>query len=247
MVGVVISDDELSSRGIDTLLACWEENARGAREAGVLRLAGVAVAVFPAEPERAFYNNAVLEMGLTAPQRSVALDAMEATYAATSIGDFAAWVHESDDNMSRDLVARGYTLNESTRAMGMALDDLSVERPTIDIGPSSWSEYLQILDVPGLHSQGTPDAYHLLTARLDGEGVATAMAFDFDHDCGIFNVSTLEHARRRGLGTAVTALHLHHALERGCLTASLQSTQMAEQVYRSLGFRDLERLLEYVR
>ncbi|MGZ6708770.1 MAG: GNAT family N-acetyltransferase, partial [Solirubrobacteraceae bacterium] len=82
--------------------------------------------------------------------------------------------------------------------------------------------------------------------RLDGGSVATAMAFDHGGDCGIYNVTTLEHARRRGLGTALTALHLHDALARGCRTASLQSTEMAERAYAAVGFRDLGRILEYV-
>lgn len=63
---------------------------------------------------------------------------------------------------------------------------------------------------------------------------------------GIYNVGTLEHARRRGLGTALTAAQVHDAHARGCRTASLQSTPMAERVYASVGFRDLGRILEYV-
>ena len=59
-------------------------------------------------------------------------------------------------------------------------------------------------------------------------------------------MSTLEPARRRGLGTALTARHVHDAAERGCATASLQSTAMAERVYAAVGFRDLGRILEYV-
>ena len=242
----MMTDDELYRRGIHTLLDCWEENARGALGAGLLRLRGVAVAVFPSQPERSFFNNAMLDLGLDALTRAAALDAMEAAYARTGIVNFAAWVHESDEDMIRDLVARGYSLNESTRAMGMTLDGLKVDRPAIDIAPPSWSEYLQIIDVPGLFSQADPDSFHILTARLDGESAATAMAFDGGDDCGIFNVSTLEPARRRGLGTALTALHLHHAIDRGCRTASLQSTEMAEGVYASIGFRDLGQILEYV-
>jgi predicted GNAT family acetyltransferase len=72
------------------------------------------------------------------------------------------------------------------------------------------------------------------------------MAFDYNGDCGIYNVGTLAHARRRGLGTARTALHVHDALARGCQTASLQSTEMAGGVYAAVGFRDLGRILEYV-
>jgi len=44
----------------------------------------------------------------------------------------------------------------------------------------------------------------------------------------------------------VTALLVHDAAARGCRTASLQSTAMAERVYAAVGFRDLGRILEYV-
>ena len=71
------------------------------------------------------------------------------------------------------------------------------------------------------------------------------MAFDLDGDCGIYNVGTLEHARRHGLGTALTLAHLYDAVDRGCVTASLQSTPMAERVYAAAGLRDLGRILEY--
>jgi len=61
----------------------------------------------------------------------------------------------------------------------------------------------------------------------------------------VFNVGTLEPMRRRGLGTALTARLLRDAIDRGCETASVQSTPMAEGVYAAVGFRDLGRILEY--
>jgi hypothetical protein len=73
------------------------------------------------------------------------------------------------------------------------------------------------------------------------------MAFDFAGDCGIYNVGTVGRARRRGLGTALTLVHLHDALARGCPTASLRSTPMAERTVAAAGFRDLGRILEHVR
>jgi ribosomal protein S18 acetylase RimI-like enzyme len=75
--------------------------------------------------------------------------------------------------------------------------------------------------------------------------VASALAYYFGTDCGIYNVGTAERARRYGLGTALTAVQLYDARERGCVTASLQSTPMAERVYAAVGFRDLGRILEY--
>jgi GNAT superfamily N-acetyltransferase len=172
---------------------------------------------------------------------------MEAAYAAAGVTRFAAWVHEHDQGMRGDLQRRGYTLEESTRAMGMTLDDVRLPRPEIELGPPDWLEYLRIVGVPPDFLSGAdPAAYHILVARLGGENVAAAMAFDFGGDCGIYNVETLEGARRRGLGTALTALHVYDALARGCRTATLQSTQMAEGVYAAVGFRDLGRILEYV-
>jgi ribosomal protein S18 acetylase RimI-like enzyme len=98
----------------------------------------------------------------------------------------------------------------------------------------------------GLLAGTDASAFHVLLARIGGEIAASAISLDVDGDCGIYNVATIEHARRRGLGTALTALHLHQARRRGCQTATLQSTEMAERLYASVGFRDLGLILEYV-
>jgi predicted GNAT family acetyltransferase len=241
----VYTDDELYLRGAETMVASWEAIARGSRGARVVRAAGVAAAVFPSEPERTVYNNALLDRGAPAD----ALDATEAAYASAGVERFAAWVHESDEAMRAAVAARGYVLQESTRAMGMQLRDIRVAPPDLDLAPPDWSEYvlhLEHLGVPeGLLRYVDPGDFRLLLARRDGELVATALAFDRDGDRGIFNVSTLEHARRRGLGTALTALLAHEAAARGSVTASLQATEMAERVYAAVGFRDLGRFLEY--
>ena len=242
-----ITDSDLYARGAATLLASWEEYARGSSGAALLHLNGVAAAVFPDEPERGVYNNALLDRDLGAAERATAVEAMEAAYSSAGIERYAAWVHDSDEAMRGELIARGYTLDEATRAMGMPLDDIALPRPEVDLGPPDWFEYLRIVGVPaGFLSGADPTAFHILVARLGGENVATAMAFDHNGDCGVFNVGTLEAARRHGLGTALTARHVHDAAARGCSTASLQSTEMAERMYAAVGFRDLGRILQYV-
>jgi len=182
----VLTDADLYLRGAETLLGSWEAYARGATGASVQRFPGVAAAAFPNEPESAVYNNALLERDLAAAERADALEAMEAAYAAAGVTRFAAWVHERDLAMRADLERRGYTVEESTRAMGMALDDVRLPRPQIELGPPDWLEYLRILGVPpGLLSKADHAAFHVLVARLDGENVAAAMAFDLAGDCGI--------------------------------------------------------------
>ena len=241
-------DADLYDRGTGTLLASWEAYATGATGAAVRRLPGVAAAVFPEGPERAIYNNALLERDLEAAARAEAIAAMEDAYESAGVTRFAAWVHESDEAMSSALERRGYELDEATRAMAMTLDYIRAPRPKLELAPADWSEHLRLAGAPaGLLSGIETAAFHILIARDLGENVATGIAFDLGTDCGIYNVETLAAVRRRGLGSAVTAMLLHDARARGCETASLQSTAMAERLYGSVGFRDVGRILEYVR
>src|SRR6478672_5859606 len=118
----VTNDNDLYARGAATLLASWAQYARGAVAASLQRLDGVAAAVFPTGPERAIYNNALLERDLGAAERAGAVDAMAAAYRAAGVERYAAWVHESDEGMRAELSGRGYAVEESTRAMAMSLD-----------------------------------------------------------------------------------------------------------------------------
>jgi GNAT superfamily N-acetyltransferase len=246
----VTTDDDLYARGAATLVASWAQYARGAAGAAVQRLDGVAAAVFPAGPERAIYNNALLDRDLGPAERAVAVDAMAAAYRSAGVERYAAWAHESDEGMRAELSGRGYAVEEATRAMAISLDGVTPGRPELELRPLDWPAYVRYLEaagVPaGLLSGADPRAFHTLVARRRGENVATAIAFDHDGDCGIYNMSTVQSARRQGLGTALTARHVHDAAARGCSTASLQSTPMAERVYAAVGFRDLGRILEFV-
>ncbi len=238
---------QLYERGAATLVASWAEYARGATAADVRRVPGAHVAVFTQEPESLVYNNALLDHGLDADARAVAVAAMEEAYVESGVDRYAAWVHEGDASMRADLEARGYAVTESTRAMGMALSDLDVRRPDLDLVPADWRDYVAMIGLgEDFQRHADPASYVVRMALLDGEPAAVAMAYDHDGDRGIYSVSTLEHARRRGLGTALTALLLHEAREAGCTTSSLQSTPIAERVYASVGFRDLGRYLEHV-
>jgi ribosomal protein S18 acetylase RimI-like enzyme len=245
---VTATRHDLYARGEATLLAAWQAYADGSEGAAIVRAPGVAAAVFPTAPERAVYNNALLERGLDPDARVATVDAMEDAYASSGVDRFAAWVHEMDEAMAEELTARGYRLEEVTRAMGMNLQDIAVPRPEIDLALPDWSEHLRLVGVPeGFLATADPSRFHVLIARLGGANVATAMAHENDGDCGLYNVGTLEQARRRGIGTALSALHLHDAKSRGCTSATLQSTEMAERVYGALGFQDLGRILEYVK
>ena len=244
------TDSDLYRRGHATLLASWDEYTRGSAGAELHRLEGVAAAAFPNEPERSIYNNAVFDLGLGADERRTAIDAMESVYGEARIPRYAAWAHDSDSPLRAELAARGYGLEEATGVMGISLDETQYGASEIECGLLDWPRYLQYLRSEGLPEgllRGTdPNAFRALGVRVDGQDVATALAFDHDGDCGVFNMGTLQPFRRRGFATALLARHLQDAGERGCTTASLQSTPVAEGVYRAAGFRDLGRFLEYV-
>lgn len=240
------TETELYRRGRATLVASWTLYARACEAATVRRLPGVDVAVFPRDPERAVYNNALLRRDAPPAAVREALDGLEAAYEAAGVRRFAAWVHDGDEAARVALLARGYTLDTTTRAMGMPLRDLPVPDPDIEVAPGDWREYLAMAGLPPDFLR-TADhaALHPLVARDGGGIVAAALAYDHEGDCGIYNVATVVRARRRGFATAVTAAQLHLARDRGCETASLQSTHMAERLYAALGFRDLGSFLEY--
>lgn len=238
---------DLCERGMETLLASWAVYARGSGDAALARGAGVAAAVFPNGPERAFYNNALLGCGLGSWQRAEALDTLESAYASAGVTRFAVWAHEHEAAMREDLEARGYTLDSSTRAMGSALHEVRGPRPEIELGPADWRTHLDIVGPPAGVLRGVDrSTFRVLVACLDGEPASSAIAFDHGEDCGVYNVSTVAHARGRGLASALTALHLHDALARGRRTVSLQATAPAERAYAAVGFRRLGRILEYV-
>ncbi len=175
---------------------------------------------------------------------------MQGAYAAAGVEHHTAWVHESEAAMVAELSSKGYAIAESTRAMAMSLSELPmIHAEAAEIGSAKWATYLEYLRRFGLSETllagVDPNAFHVLAARLNGTVVATGLGFDHKGDCGIFNISTLAPARRRGIATALTAQHLQEAAKRGCETATLQSTPMAERVYGILGFRDLGRYLEF--
>jgi ribosomal protein S18 acetylase RimI-like enzyme len=235
-----MTSDELDRRGTATLLACWEAYAAMTDAASLHRLPGVVIAHFPNEPESAVFNNAIVGRGVDA----AGLDAIEETYGDLN---YAVWVDETDRAMQRELERRGYVFQSAECSMGMTLDEIRVPLPDLAVGPPDWGEHARVVGMgPDFLEGADLETFHVLLAVLGGENVATTMAFDLDGDAGIYNVGTLEYARRRGLATALTALTLHAARTRGCSTASLQATSEAERIYAAAGFRELARNFEYV-
>jgi len=71
---------------------------------------------------------------------------------------------------------------------------------------------------------------------LDGVPVATSALCLGPKLGGVYHVATLPPARGRGVGAAITAAPMRDAKAAGRKTATLQASEMAIGVYRSLGF-----------
>jgi ribosomal protein S18 acetylase RimI-like enzyme len=235
----------LFERSVATLVQSWRYLASGSPGAEAIEADGAAIAAFVHEPDREFLNNSLLPGD--GPGFEAALRSVERVYAERGIERFAVWVHESDAAAAGMLAARGYAYDSSTRSMAMDLADFtSPGVPPLDLAEPDLEAFWRVAEVPGM-TPGLPSAgAHFYLARFEGRPAATLMAFDHEGDCGIYMVGTAPAARRRGIATSLSALAVAEARKRGCETASLQATPMAESVYAAIGFRDLGRFDEYV-
>jgi ribosomal protein S18 acetylase RimI-like enzyme len=75
----------------------------------------------------------------------------------------------------------------------------------------------------------------------DAEGpVSTAMTLVSHGVAGVYWVATVERARRRGLGDALTRAATRAGFDMGGRAAWLGASRMGASLYRSIGFRDLD-------
>lgn len=81
-------------------------------------------------------------------------------------------------------------------------------------------------------------AWHHYLGRWHGEAVATTTLFLGTGVAGIYFVFTLPHARRQGIGAAITLAALQDARRRGYRIGVLGSSSMGYPVYQRLGFQE---------
>ena len=80
----------------------------------------------------------------------------------------------------------------------------------------------------------------------DGHPVSTGLGIRTGRTIGIYNIATLETARRRGHGAAMTMRIVDDGAADGCDVAILQASDMGRPIYERLGFRTVVEYVGYV-
>lgn len=178
---------------------------------------------------------------------------------------FGAWddghivlVREPDDtDLAQAAAAAGYAPAWTERPM--AIDEPPDPPPLaaeVDVRLVSTPE--QVLDYGTIVAEANDDpgereragllfrdrtilAPHIaaFVAYLDDAPVACAMTLVSHGVAGVFYVATVERARRRGLGDALTRIAARAGFELGARAAWLGASEMGAELYRRIGFSDL--------
>lgn len=171
-------------------------------------------------------------------------------------------------SLGEQLLAAGFMLEETVPAMAIRLKDLKRldcpeglvvrrvgNRRELTSFFGLWTKVFGISDESRsplyrtfLQKGRGPDSDVLnFQGFLKGRLVAASTLYLGKNAGGIYNVGTLEFARGKGIGSAMTHFALDEARRRGYAIGPLQSSEPGYGVYRKLGFRELFRVEEYVR
>jgi ribosomal protein S18 acetylase RimI-like enzyme len=166
-----------------------------------------------------------------------------------------------DEDVERAALAHGFEAGWSERPMALTAppsprevpDEVDVRVVADERGVVEHGRVVALAnDDPG-ERERAPLLFHdatILTpnvaafvAYLDDEPVSCAMTLVSHRLAGVFYVATVERARRRGLGDALTRMAARAGFEMGAAAAWLGASEMGAGLYRRIGFEDLGSVL----
>ena len=80
----------------------------------------------------------------------------------------------------------------------------------------------------------------------DGDPVASGLGWRTGRTVGVYSIATIQSARRRGYGAAMTARVVADGVVAGCDVAALQASKIGRRIYERLGFRTIVRYAAYI-
>jgi len=76
--------------------------------------------------------------------------------------------------------------------------------------------------------------------------VVSGLGWRTGRTIGVYSIATIESARRRGYGAAMTARAVADGVVAGCDVAALQASEMGRPIYERLGFRTVVKYTAYL-
>ena len=114
------------------------------------------------------------------------------------------------------------------------LDGIRTHNETAAAGFGMPREWLDAILGAGTLADPAAAAY---VGYADGEPVTTGLGYRSGNTIGVYNIATVEPARRRGYGAAMTMRVIDDGAATGCDVAILQASDMGLPIYERLGFR----------
>lgn len=209
------------------------------------------------------YHNCVVGADLTGEEADGEIEAsMERMRAHDVPGSWHVGPSMRPRDLGERLVSHGFVYGGDDIGMAVDLSALPeevpvpegfrVERVRDEAGLAAWVEALGSGFGEGpVEAEWVGEVYRRLgevgalrhyLGRLDGEPVATSTLFLGAGVAGVYFVCTVERARRRGIGAAVTLAALREAWDLGYAVGVLGSSEMGYPVYRRLGFEEYCRI-----
>jgi GNAT superfamily N-acetyltransferase len=242
------TDPQLVAAANENFVASFRKLAEHC-PAGEVRTFGGVFAFVTGLPIGLFNGCLVLEPG-AAPDLAAAVDWV----GGEGVPHKVFVLPELEANVGPLVLARGFLPDEEPYP-GMVLHPLpDTPRPApgvtvVAVDGPALDEHLDVQVASGLSASSAetlfsssfaadPDV-RLFTVRLHGRPVGGSLALRSDAASGVYAVGTLEAARRRGVGTALTWAAVDAGREWGHDVIVLQSSPMAVSLYAGMGFRTL--------
>jgi ribosomal protein S18 acetylase RimI-like enzyme len=245
-----IDEEELRRRQTASQRAFYRAMASGSPGASLLELQGVQATLVPVREWFSIFNSVFYDDPGDLERAHAVLTR---AYDAAGMKAWAVWVPPDELRAASLLQRRGHALDSTPMLFAAPIDALDLQpriELDLDLDPT-WELVARVNDrahgvleswtMAAVFSTMRDPASHLYVARRNSEAIGALIAREHEGDCYFWFVATVPEAQRSGTASELMRHGLREARRRGCTTSTLESTLVAETMYRRLGYGALGR------